>query len=195
MSGLHADQQQYWRPVGHPGYPKSSRTLARPIQAAAENPWPAIPGIRRCRSSASNTGWYYLRRPRIHMGWIHPIITHHKKRRTEEVCLNSAKNTFLASEKIKRWAIFQEDRHSGKIVLQESMTFTIFCGHFFIDIQLQITYAFFTRKQVLINIIAIDELRKPSPVLAFRPLKITGFPGHTCRAGISQCNRNIPIKT
>jgi hypothetical protein len=36
--------------------------------------------------------------------------------------------TLFMGEKIKRRAIFQQDRHSGKIVLQESMAFTKFCG-------------------------------------------------------------------
>ena len=58
-----------------------------------------------------------------------------KERRAREIFLDSVKNTFLAYKKTKSRAIFQEDRHSGKIVLQESMTFTIFCGQNFHDIQ------------------------------------------------------------
>jgi hypothetical protein len=29
--------------------------------------------------SPEQTHWYYLRRPRIHMGWIYSVITHDKK--------------------------------------------------------------------------------------------------------------------
>jgi hypothetical protein len=75
-----------------------------------------------------------------------------KERRAGEVCLDSVKNTFLACKKTKRRAIFQEDRHSGKIVLQESMTFTIFCGQNFLDIQDRVSYGSTMKSNVLSNI-------------------------------------------
>jgi hypothetical protein len=52
----------------------------------------------------------------------------------------------------KRRAIFQEDRHSGKIVLQESMTFTIFCGQNFLDIQDRVSYGSTMKSNVLSNV-------------------------------------------
>lgn len=60
---------------------------------ATENTWPANQEIRRCiwrrhvaetpkerNASPKRTCWYYLRRPRIHLGWIHTVITHCEKK-------------------------------------------------------------------------------------------------------------------
>jgi hypothetical protein len=38
LEGRSAGHQQHRRPIGHPGHPQISGHLARPVQAAPENP-------------------------------------------------------------------------------------------------------------------------------------------------------------
>ena len=54
MSGIHADHQFHRGPVGDPGYPQSSGTMAGKGKTAAKSSRPANPGRRHLRSSTAN---------------------------------------------------------------------------------------------------------------------------------------------